>query len=136
MSKSGRGFRVELIALAVVGVGVFLLLDWSPILSVVDQVIVGVAQRLTLPMLIGAVLVMGASAFIAWRARVRFLSSAHWRATACPRCGSPIHRLHRTVLDKALSKVVLPHARRYRCEQAACGWTGLRHSRRHGTMQN
>ncbi|HZY40393.1 MAG TPA: hypothetical protein VFF59_00175, partial [Anaerolineae bacterium] len=98
MSKSGRGFRVELIALAVVGVGVFLLLDWSPILSVVDQVIVGVAQRLTLPMLIGAVLVMGASAFIAWRARVRFLSSPHWRATVCPRCGSSIHRLHRTVL--------------------------------------
>jgi hypothetical protein len=119
----------------VIVAGVFLLLDWSPILLVVDQVVVGVSQRLTPARLIGAVLVMGAGVFIAWRARVRFLRSAHWRATTCPRCGSPIHRVHRTVLDKAASRVLLPHARRYRCEQAECGWTGLRHSHRHGNEQ-
>lgn len=131
MSKGGRGYRVELIALGVVALGVVLLLDWTPIVSLVDRIIVGMARSLTLPMLIGLGLVIGAGAFIGWRGRVRFLNSPYWRATACPRCGSPIHRMHRNVMDKAVSKLFLPHARRYRCEKPECGWTGLRHSRRH-----
>ena len=131
MSKSGRNFRVELIALSVLVVGLALLLDWSPLMMLVDRVIIGLAQRLTPIMLIGLGLVIGAGGFIGWRARVRFLSSPYWRATTCPRCGSPIHRVHRSLLDKAVSKVFLPHARRYRCEKADCGWSGLRHSRRH-----
>jgi predicted RNA-binding Zn-ribbon protein involved in translation (DUF1610 family) len=134
MSKGGRGFRVELLTLGVITMGVFLQIDWSPTLSVVDQAVVGVFRQLTPAMLIGAVLVVGVSVFIVWRVRVRFFSSAHWRATACPRCGSPIHRVHRSLLDKVVSKVFLPHARRYRCEKAECGWSGLRHSRR--TMNN
>ena len=95
MGKGVRGFRVELLALMVVVVASSCCLIVS-ILSVVDQVVVGVAQRLTPAMLIGAGLVIGASVFIAWRVRVRFLSSAYWRATTCPRCGSPIHRVHRS----------------------------------------
>jgi len=132
MGKGERNFRVELIALAVLMAGLALLLDWAPIMTLVDRVIVGLAQRLTPIMLIGLALTVGAIAFIGWRMRVRFLSSPYWRATACPRCGNPIHRVHRSLLDKAVSKVFLPHARRYRCEKADCGWTGLRHSRRHG----
>jgi hypothetical protein len=135
MSKSKRTYRVEFIALGVLVVGMVLLLDWTPIVTVVDRVIVGVAQQLTLPTLIGIVLVAGAGAFIGWRGRVRFLSSPYWRATTCPRCDSPIHRVHRSLLDKAAGKVFLPHARRYRCEKPNCGWTGLRHSRRHGNEQ-
>ncbi len=95
MSKSGRSFRVEFIALSVLVVGVVLLLDWTPVVTLVDRIVIGLAQRLTLGMLIGLVLVIGAVAFIGWRARVRFLSSPYWRATMCPRCGSPIHRVHR-----------------------------------------
>lgn len=132
MGKGERNFRVELIALAVLAVGLALLLDWAPIMTLVDRVVVGLAQRLTPVMLIGLGLAIGAVGFIGWRLRVRFLSSPYWRATMCPRCGGPIHRVHRSLLDKAVSKVFLPHARRYRCEKANCGWTGLRHSRRHG----
>jgi hypothetical protein len=138
MSKDVRDFRVELLALMVIVVGVFLMLDWSPILLVVDQVVVGIeqvvvgaARRLTPAMLIGTVLIIGAGVFIAWRVRVRFLNSAYWRATTCPRCGSPLHRVHRSRLEKAASKVFLLHAWRYRCERAECRWSGLRHSRRH-----
>jgi len=136
MSKGTRNYRVEFIALGVLVVGVVLLLDWTPVITLVDGVIVGMAQRLTPIMLIGLGLVIGAGTFIGWRGRVRFLSSPHWRATACPRCGSPIHRVHRNVVDKAVSKLFLPHARRYRCEKPECGWTGLRHSRRHGTRES
>jgi hypothetical protein len=131
MSKGKRTYRVELIALGVLVLGVVLLLDWAPVMAAIDRVIAGMAQRLTLSIVIGAALVVGAGAFIGWRARMRFLSSPYWRAAACPRCGSPIHRVHRSLLDKAASKMFLPHARRYRCEKPECGWTGLRHSRRH-----
>jgi hypothetical protein len=135
MGKSRRSYRVEWIALAVVALGVALLVDWTPVMALVDSFIVGVARQLTFATLLGLVLVCGGVVFIAWRGRVRFLSSPYWRATVCPRCGSPIHRVHRSPLDKTVSKVLLPHARRYCCEQAECGWTGLRHSRRYGREQ-
>jgi hypothetical protein len=44
---------------------------------------------------------------------------------ACPKCGkTSFHRVHRTFLDRLLG-VNLP-ARRYRCDNSLCGWTGLR----------
>ncbi len=135
MRKGARSYRVEWIALAVVLLGMALLFDWTPVMLVVDSVVVGVARQLTFATFLGLVLMCGGTAFIAWRGRVRFLNSPHWRATACPRCDSPIHRVHRSPLDKVVSKVFLPHARRYRCEKADCGWTGLRHSRRYGREQ-
>ncbi len=135
MRKGEHNYRVELIAAIVVVVGLLLLLDWTPIMTMVDQVIVAIARQLTTAMLIGLVLIVGASVFIGWRIRVRFLRSPYWRATMCPRCGNPIHRVHRNLLDKVVGKLFLPHARRYRCEKPECGWTGLRHSRRHHTAQ-
>ncbi len=135
MSKDKPGFRVELIALAVIGIGVILLLDWTPFKALVDALIANAAQQLTLANLIGLVLVIGGVVFIGWRARVRFLNSTYWRAMTCPRCGSALHRVHRTPWDKAMGKTFLPHARRYRCERPECGWTGLRHSRRQSSMQ-
>lgn len=132
MSKGERDFRA-LIAVGVVVVGLVLLLGWSALVAVVDRVSEDVAQRLTLPLLLGVGMVIGAGIFIGWRARVRFLKSSRWQATVCPRCGSPIRRVHRSPLDKVVSKVFLPHGGRYRCEKAECGWTGLRHIRRHGT---
>jgi hypothetical protein len=114
VSKGKRTYRVELVALGVLVMGLVLLLDWTPVVTLVDRVVVGVAQRLTLPMLIGLGLVIGAGGFIGWRARVRFLNSPHWHSTVCPRCGRPIHRVHRSLLDKVAGKVFLPQARRYR----------------------
>jgi hypothetical protein len=136
MKKAIRSYRVELIALTVAVVGACLLLAGLSSTPAVDQVSVDAARRSMSAVLIGAMLVAGAGAFIVWRVRVRFLSSAYWCATVCPLCGSPIHHVHRSLLEKAASEVFLPHARRYQCEQAECGWSSLRYSRRHGTMKN
>lgn len=129
-----KRFRVELIAAAVVVIGVMLIIDWQPILNGVERVVVAVAGSVPLSMLLGSMVALGAAMFIAWRMRVRFLRSSYWRASTCPRCGSPIHRVHRSALDKAVSKVFLPHGRRYRCENAQCGWTGLRKARHREVM--
>jgi len=44
---------------------------------------------------------------------------------ACPKCGkTSFHRIHRTILDRILG-VSLP-ARRYRCDNLLCRWSGLR----------
>jgi hypothetical protein len=51
----------------------------------------------------------------------------------CPKCGkTSFHRIHRTLLDRILG-VSLP-ARRYRCDNLLCRWSGLRvyqHTSRH-----
>jgi hypothetical protein len=46
----------------------------------------------------------------------------------CPRCRGHLHRLHRSLLDKAVHLVV--PVRRYRCADDECGWQGLLMSRR------
>jgi len=129
-----KRFRLELIAAAVVVIGVMLIIDWQPILGGVERVVVAVAGSVPFSMLLGSGLALGAALFMAWQVRLRFLRSAYWRASTCPRCGSAIHRVHRSPMDKAVSKVFLPHGRRYRCENAACGWTGLRKARHREVM--
>jgi hypothetical protein len=124
-----KKYRIEIIAAIVVVVGVLLLIDLTPILNAIDRFAVTIARSLTPAILIGLGLIAAASVFIAWRIRVRFLNSAYWRVTVCPRCGGVIHRIHRSMPDKVVSKIFLPHAGRYRCEQ--CSWSGLRHGRRH-----
>ena len=42
----------------------------------------------------------------------------------CPRCGGPIDRIHRTPTDRLIC-VVLPHYRRYGCQDPYCGWSCL-----------
>jgi hypothetical protein len=123
-----KKYRIEIIAGVIVIIGVLLLIDFTPILNAIDRFAVIIARGLTPAMLIGLGLIVAALAFIAWRIRVRFLNSAYWRVTECPKCGGVIHRIHRSVPDKVVSKIFLPHARRYRCEK--CSWSGLRHGRR------
>ncbi len=79
--------------------------------------------------LFGAVMVILALAFLIWRIRVRFLASDRWYARICPRCGSPIIRVHRSLLDRMVGKIFLPHSRRYNCSK--CNWSGLRHRGQH-----
>jgi hypothetical protein len=70
--------------------------------------------RFTLSDLLGWVLVLVALTFIAWRSRYHFIHSEYWKAVNCPKCGSALHRIHRTSWDR-----FLPHgcpARRYRCK--------------------
>ena len=73
MDKRKRSYRVEWIALAVMALGVALLFDWTPVMAVVDSVVVGVARQLTFATLLGLTLICGGLVFIGWRGRARFL---------------------------------------------------------------
>jgi membrane protein required for beta-lactamase induction len=79
--------------------------------------------------LLGMLVVFMAILFLVWRIRVRFEKSSHWLADVCPRCGSELHRVHRTSFDRLLSQTLLPDARRYRCANRECAWEGLRRRR-------
>lgn len=74
---------------------------------------------------LGFILVFSALAAVLWRLRSRFLNSDQWNASACPKCGSSLHRIHRSGFDRFLSRSILPDARRYLCSDRECGWEGL-----------
>jgi hypothetical protein len=76
-------------------------------------------------------LVLLAVLFAIYRVRYRFTISERWQATECPKCGSGLQRTRRNSIDRFLSRTILPSARRYRCENAACRWSGLRRKRPH-----
>ncbi len=122
-----KGHQLEIIALAVVFFGVLLILDLNTILSEVKAIL----ARFSPIFWAGVILILAGLLFLAYRLRVRFLRSAWWRAAACPRCGGQFHRIHRHWYDRVLSKTVLPHAHRYRCENEKCRWSGLRYAQ-HG----
>jgi uncharacterized paraquat-inducible protein A len=149
MKKFLREYRVELIALAAALLGVFLLTEqfeiratlrawlsalanglWLGLNALIDRLLVYL-KAFTLSDLLGWLLVIGAIVFTFWRARLRFVSSTYWQSKVCPRCGSSVMRVHRHSLDRLLSATFLPDARRYRCTNAACGWSGLRHHEPH-----
>jgi hypothetical protein len=58
-----------------------------------------------------------------------FRRSTRFLASECPRCGSELRRIHRTPLDKLMTRLLLPHSHRYKCSNTDCGWSGLRRSR-------
>ncbi len=142
-----KEYRVEIFALLFVLVGVFLVIEKMDIRGTILQVILqtgvsaktflqsalkvvsGYITSFTLSDLIGWILIIATGVFVLWRFRYRFSRSERWRATVCPRCGGPIHRIHRTSLDRILSKTFLPHVYRYQCENSECDWSGLRHHR-------
>jgi len=80
--------------------------------------------------LLGAALAVVALVFILWRGRYHFYRSEYWQAVNCPKCGSGLHRIHRTTWDRFLSRTLLRGARRYQCKNRECGWTGLRQWRK------
>ena len=79
--------------------------------------------------LLGGLLVIAGLAFLVWRSRYHFYRSEYWKAVNCPKCGSALHRIHRTSWDRFLSRTLLPEARRYKCKNPECGWSGLRQRR-------
>jgi len=53
----------------------------------------------------------------------------------CPRCGTPVHRIHRTFTDRVVGLFSRPAATRFVCPR--CGWTALapdRHRRGGGSV--
>lgn len=80
--------------------------------------------------LFGWLLIVLAVPLVIYRLRYRFSMSERWKATVCPRCGGELLRVHRKPFDRFLSRFFLPLARRYRCANPDCSWSGLRRSRR------
>ena len=76
--------------------------------------------------LMGVAIIIGAGFLLYNRARYRYRTNPDNSATACPRCGSQIKRIHRSSFDRLLSKTLKPSARRYSCVNPACGWNCLR----------
>ena len=151
VKKILREYRVEIIAVLIALFGVFLLVErleiraslratLSWLVAFLRQAGTTITERLvayltsfTLSDLTGWILIILTSVFIVWRIRHRFSKSSHWEADKCPLCGKPVHRTHRTVLDRLLSWILLPRARRYSCADSECGWSGLRRYKRKAT---
>ena len=148
MRRFLKEYRVELIALLVALLGIFLLVEqfdirvsiyktlgWlvtslNQFVQISWERMLGYFSSFTLSDLIGWILIIGTLVFVAWRARYRFLRSGYWRSTTCPKCGSSLERIHRKRFHHLLSKTLLPHGRRYGCTNTECNWTGMRHRHR------
>jgi len=143
-----REYRVEIVAVLIALLGIFLLVERLEIrkslraaalwlstflrqtgTALVDKSVAYITS-FTLSDLVGWILIILTSLFIAWRVRYRFSTSSYWEADKCPRCGKTLQRIHRTLLDRLLSWTLLPRARRYTCGNSECGWEGLRRHKR------
>ena len=149
MKKALKEYRVEVFALVIAVLGLLMVLQRhriEPFLRTAYSQGFATARQLNeslrvafpqfvaslTPMTVaGVIIVIGMVAFVVWRIRYRFFNSERFKATVCPVCGSEIHRIHRTVIDRFLSWTLLPFARRYGCENPDCNWTGLRRRRHH-----
>jgi hypothetical protein len=136
-----RAYTVEIVAAVVVALGVFLLLErslratflqWTMtgmhgVLQVLDQIGAAVAASingLTPSGFFGIALIFLAMAAIVLRVRWRLTRSASLTVLRCPRCGGPIHRVHRRWGDRVVSWFI--PVRRYRCSKRECRWCGIR----------
>jgi hypothetical protein len=149
-----KKYMVELLAGGVILFGVFLMVERleirvfllttltrviNGILSALESILLRAKNRvavLTPSDVLGFLLIVLAVGFILWRIRYRFHTDSRWGITSCPKCSSPLKRVHRSWLDHALGAIILPEARRYRCVSSQCHWSGLRrrdihHPRRH-----
>lgn len=153
MKKTLREYRVEVIALVIALLGLLMVLQRHQIepwlKTAFSQGVEGAKQlnrslRVSVPqfidsltptMVLGVLIVIGMIVFVVWRIRYRFFNSDHFKATVCPKCGSEIHRIHRSVIDRFLSVTFLPYARRYGCGNRDCNWSGLRRRRHHDHVQ-
>lgn len=141
-SRVWRQYRFEAVLLVAIGLGLFLLLErmnlraslatWfrdfvTRLFSRFQQFDAALGEalaRISLSDVLGAVLILGAVVAVLLRLRWRLLNHPSLAAISCPRCGGPIHRIHRKPLDRLISLYV--PVRRYRCHNSACAWRGLR----------
>jgi len=141
MKQFLRQYQVELVAVILALLGIFLLVErmqiratifaamravWRTITGAVWAVISAVVNRIlhtTISDLIGLALIVLAMFIVLRRVRLRLLSqlaSPH----ICPVCGEQLRRIHRRRQDYLLSLLV-PVAR-YRCRNEECRWEGIR----------
>jgi hypothetical protein len=142
-----REYRAEIAIVLLILMGIFLLVERMELQSMITKgflvlqsslknllalIKIGVQFyifSLSLSDLIGWILLILGIAIAIWMVRYRFTHSPTLLASGCPKCGSELHRVHRKYFDRFLSRTLLPHARRYRCANPDCRWTGLRHPR-------
>jgi len=142
MRRVLREFRVEITAVVLIALGIFLLTEQVNLrviilrflrqmastavnLSTVGIRGLGNAVLSIHPSdLLGLILIVLALLLLTWRVRWRLMHSEEWTGDTCPVCGSSMHRSHRRRLDHLISFFV--PVRRYRCRNRDCGWTGLR----------
>jgi hypothetical protein len=142
--KSGRAatrfwseWRLELTAIVIIGVGVFLLVenldmsgmvrDWildllHSLVEIFFAVIDAASGLLRPSNLLGMALMIAGVGLLIWRTRVRVARMAHLQATSCPSCGSTLEKRHRRLWGRIVSLIV--PVRRYRCR--SCEWNGWR----------
>ena len=144
MRRIFREYGLEFLAFISVATGIFLVINEFSIRHALQLAYYRAIMRLESWMqnastgglgqfstndLLGWLLFVGGLIVIIWRGRYHFLQSEYWKAANCPKCGSGLHRIHRTSWDRFLSHTLLREARRYQCKNPECGWSGLR--RRH-----
>jgi len=152
MKRFLKEYTIELIAGGIILFGIFLVVErfeirstllaaltglFSDILSVLNRIMLRISSRaavLTASDVLGFLLILLAVGFIVWRIRYRFHTDKRWEIEACPKCSGSIMRVHRKWWDRVLGATLLPEARRYRCMDPQCGWSGL--LRRHGRHQH
>jgi hypothetical protein len=143
MKRFLKEYTTELIAGVLILCGIFLMVErfeiratfltiltglfdgiWS-ILKGIPSSVSGRMTVLTTTDALGFLLILLAVGFIIWRIRHRFNTDKRWEIDACPKCSGPIMRVHRNWRDRVLGVTFLPDARRYRCMDPQCGWSGL-----------
>lgn len=147
LARFGHEYWIELAAFLAILVGLLLTrlhredlsLLSSGTLGVLRQNYLSLSERVqnylrtnfTLLDLVGMTMGVLALGFIFWRVRLRLSRSQRLRSDACPACGSRLHRVHRTPLDRILTYIFYPAGRRYMCSDPKCGWSGILHRGHH-----
>jgi hypothetical protein len=154
MKRFIKEYSIELISAGLLIIGIFLMVErfeirgtiltgltnvFNAILSFLKKILTGASSRaveLSLSDALGSLLILLAVGFIVWRIRYRFQNGRRWASDFCPKCSGPIQRVHRSARDRVLGAAFFPDARRYRCVDPKCGWSGLlrrhiHHSHRH-----
>jgi hypothetical protein len=144
MKQFLREYRIELVAMLMALLGIFLLVErmqirvtilrvislvWRSLSGTVGAVVRSVVYRIlhiTVSDLIGVVLIVLSIVIVLWRMRLRLLQRL--TGSTCPVCGGELRRSRRDWLDHLLS-LLLPVAP-YRCRNKECRWEGLRVQRR------
>jgi hypothetical protein len=139
MRRFLREWRIEIIMVAAVLLGIALVLERVQIRTILRQGLETVVQGLgtfagtladriipnTLSDALGIGLIVTVLILARWRLRWRLLNSPELSGSRCPQCGSRMHRIHRKPADKVISGLIVP-VRRFECSSKDCRWTGLR----------